>query len=440
MEPIKFSEAEKAALRAEYAPKATDDQWLIFINDCERRALIPGRHVYFRLQKASTFNRETQTWVDEWHPIMITSLEAMTLLADRTGKYNGQRPVIWYYEKAEGEGYIESKIPLGRICHAASVEILRKDLVEPAFGVARYDACVQTKGTGSDKKPNAVWEKRGEEMTAKCARAAAFRISFPEEIGKLYIAEELQDDAELQPVQVQTVVAQQPVTVPTPAVNQEAATETASPKPVNQDGTALRTALVEQIQTSPFPPEAHGKGMAGIDKLTTEINKPTEAQPKAPKAEEPKPVETQGSIFGIDEADEAATVGADLTPDPTPEPVAAAATSSTIAESPKPIESVPSTTPITSVAPAAPTGQPAGNLPTVPEYRAFTGRCTHMVRDVLQKAGKDGIEASSLFKPYLHKVTGKAKIEEFTVAEWEANLSALEAMKVPELIKLLRGK
>jgi phage recombination protein Bet len=177
--------------RQEYAPKATDAQWKFFWEYCKTRDLIPGRHCIFRIQMSNEMDQATQQWKKVPHVIIITTLEAMTLLADRTGKYDGQGPAIWYYPSPEGTGLIESQIPLGKICHAASVEVFRKDLTKPARGVARYDACVQL---NAKKVPNSVWEKRGEEMTAKCARADAFRIAFPEEVGKLYIAEEVAPD------------------------------------------------------------------------------------------------------------------------------------------------------------------------------------------------------------------------------------------------------
>jgi phage recombination protein Bet len=177
--------------RQEYAPKATDEQWKFFWTYCQQRNLIPGKHCIFRVQLSNELDPATQQWIKKPHVIVITTLEAMTLLADRTGKYDGQGPAVFYYSNPSGEGLINSEIPLGRICHAASVDVYRKDLSKPARGVARYDASVQL---NAKKVPNAVWEKRGEEMTAKCARAAAFRIAFPEEVGSLYIAEEVQEE------------------------------------------------------------------------------------------------------------------------------------------------------------------------------------------------------------------------------------------------------
>src|ERR1700674_4258701 len=144
MNDFAFTEAFEKACRKEYASSATDDQWILFWESCKARNLIPGKHVVFRLQKTSVFSAALQEWVKEDRVVLITTVEAMTLIADRTGKYDGQRPVVWHYAIPEQDGkFIESKIPLGRICHAASVEILRKDWKEPMMGTARYDACVQ---------------------------------------------------------------------------------------------------------------------------------------------------------------------------------------------------------------------------------------------------------------------------------------------------------
>jgi len=41
MEAIHFTDAEKSAFRAAYAPAGTtDEQWALFLNECQRRALV----------------------------------------------------------------------------------------------------------------------------------------------------------------------------------------------------------------------------------------------------------------------------------------------------------------------------------------------------------------------------------------------------------------
>jgi hypothetical protein len=41
MEAIHFTDVEKSAFRAAYAPAGTtDEQWALFLNECQRRALV----------------------------------------------------------------------------------------------------------------------------------------------------------------------------------------------------------------------------------------------------------------------------------------------------------------------------------------------------------------------------------------------------------------
>lgn len=448
MEPYRFTDEEKSAFRKAYAPSATDDQWNLFIAHCERQNLIPGRHVYFRIQPTNVYDPVLQNWVTEPRVVLITSIEAMTLIASRTGKYNGQRPVKWQYKKIGGDEvdcFDQSDIPRGCMCHSATVEILHKDWEEPVRGVARYDACVQRDGNG---QPNSIWAKRGEEMTAKCARADAFRQAFPEELGKLYIPEEMQA-SDPSPVAGGTVVAQlAATTTPVPA----AVRALYAPEPV----------LAPPVNQAPAEEKQPRDPMEAIDRITHEINRPTELAQKAPAPVAPAVI-PEVSIFDS-EADEPAVIMFDALHD-------VAATMQAPEEAVVlPIAALPQVQAVQqaemTAAPLVPDVQPISpdvlkeaaaiaeqvlgkelppdlaveHMPTVPEYRAYMARCTKLVRDVLQKAGKEGEEASKLFLPYLQKVTGKAKTQEMTSEQLARLLTQFEGMKVQELIKLLKGK
>lgn len=67
--------------------------------------------------------------------------------------------------------------------------------------------------------------------------------------------------------------------------------------------------------------------------------------------------------------------------------------------------------------------------PTPVEFKAFTARCTKLVRDVLPKAGK---EASGLLLPFLKKTFGTPDIQNATVKMWEATLSKIETAGSPQ--------
>ena len=195
-EALRFSEAEKVSFRKAHAPNANDEQWQIFIQECERRALIPGTHVVFQLRNASEYNASLNRRVSVQKVTLITTINALRLIAERAGKYVGHGPFIFYYGTDDGS-LKESKIPLGKIPHAVSVEGFRKDWQVPLFATARYDAYAQMKDDGGKKVPTMMWAAgtgRGEEQLAKCCEALMLKTVSPEECANLFISEELGND------------------------------------------------------------------------------------------------------------------------------------------------------------------------------------------------------------------------------------------------------
>ena len=91
-----FTAEQKAAYRAVLAPNSTDAQWLYFITECERRQLVPGVHVVFTLKQASEWNRQLQAYVNTEKVTLITTIVALRLLAERTGKFAGYGDTIYY--------------------------------------------------------------------------------------------------------------------------------------------------------------------------------------------------------------------------------------------------------------------------------------------------------------------------------------------------------
>lgn len=428
MSEQKYSELELKAMRKEYAPNATDDQWILFMSQCERRNLVPGRHVIFGTRKVSTFDKATQAWVDEQKVTLITTVEAMRLIAERTGKFKGQRPIVWHYSDANDESgtkFITSKIPLGRISHAASVEILRSDWDEPGFGVARYEACVQRKKpkTGeSIGQPNSVWEKRGEEMTGKCAVADCLRKTFVEECGDLWIKEELNDatvpeQTTASPAALEVIPV--PVMLATPQVNNEAAAIVADERPADVPETPVPVAV----------PVVTEQAITNMHKAAAQLDVPNDnfdglrREPVAPA--EPEGIE---SMFAPLE-DEAPVA-------PAPAPV-----------QPAPVAPLPPRPPAPVAAPAAPVAAPAKaeNPDDVPPgltsaaYKAFTGRCTTIVRDVMTKAGEKN--GSPLLKAYLFTKSGAKNFDGITTGQWKVLLDGLEKAGSPaKTLALIKAK
>jgi hypothetical protein len=71
------------------------------------------------------------------------------------------------------------------------------------------------------------------------------------------------------------------------------------------------------------------------------------------------------------------------------------------------------------------------------EFKAFTARCTKLVRDVLPKVSK---EASGLLLPFLKRRFGTNDIQAASASLWESTLTAIETLPNADKLALLKGK
>jgi hypothetical protein len=382
-EPLHITEAEKAAYRSIYAPTATDDQWSLFINECVRRALVPGVHVIFQLRSASEYDADLKRMVFTKKVTLITTINALRLIADRSGKYEGHGPFVYYYNNEDG-GVEETKIPRGKIPHAVSVEGFRTGWRVPLFATARYDAYVQKYGEDGAKKPTQMWATRGEEQLAKCCEAMMLRTVAPEECAGLLISEELGNDGIVDKednTPITPAVIPAPLTVP--SVNQG----TGSTEALVAHSSFLPAVLVEAPKMEDY---AH---------IVT-LPVPCAVVPDPPKLAVP------------------ITPGEFQAEDGSPFPPA----------QPAPV------TPVATVA-AADQDKPA----TSKEYDAFLARAAKLVRDKLPKGGMKDQEASNGVKNYLLKQTGKTGLKQISATAFEKLLKAVEDATPEDAVAAVRA-
>jgi phage recombination protein Bet len=191
---------------------ASDDELRLFLYQADKTGLDPlARQIY------SIERREYRD--DKWITVrsIQTSIDGFRLIAERSGKYAGQRGPEWCgTDGAWTDVWLKSSPPA-----AARVGVLRSDFAEPCWGVARFDAYAQKKKDGT---PTRMWATMADVMLAKCAESLALRKAFPQELSGLYTSDEMDQATEA------------PSTPPAPA---------AAPAPRLSPPPAPRTTLTE---------------------------------------------------------------------------------------------------------------------------------------------------------------------------------------------------
>jgi hypothetical protein len=448
-----FTEEQKLAYRKVLAPNASDEQWSYFIIEAERRNLIPGVHVIFQVRNAEEFSKELQRKISVQKVTLVTTINALRLIAERSGKFQGYGKFTYYYATETGEPTITSIIPFGRTPHAVSVELFRAGWQQPLFAVARYEACVQLKG---DKTPTSMWIKRGEEQLAKCAEAAGLRMVAPEECGGLYIEEEMgnvENDSikEIAPPSLPVVEAA-PVVIPqatvAPAVNQApAVVEPARPvlpqtSPFAE--VAQATAWPEQPKapSTPAPPKPPATPARLIPPTPKPVQTPVAAP--APTTPAPNPVPNRQPIAQgepretvTELAEFADRVARDTTPPAVPNAHGVVVTDDDLPENLQPPKPTAVDSPDGGKAIAHAMLAPSAATPE--QYTKFMNRAAKIVRDKLEKEAKVK-EPGKLVKEYLVRESGQKNLHLIPATKFEEMISALEKATAADAVKLVEPK
>ena len=257
-----LNESQIRTLLATVAPKATPDELAVFFWTSRRRGLDPFlKQVHF-VKRRRRVQNDRGDWGYEEYAVHQTGIDGLRVIANRAKGDDGKRLLA-------GIKRGPVKDETGKLI-GAWAEVYRHDWTQPARVEIDFNEYVQTNAKGD---PTGLWVTKPQTMAEKCAEAAALRMALPEDLGDLYIDEEM-DSAEHVPAKNRP--EEPPVTTAT--AGREGAFTAAEP--------AAGTVVIDTTATVEDAPAAPAD-----DAWDTDEPAAPAAQPAAPAADpkDPRP-------------------------------------------------------------------------------------------------------------------------------------------------------
>jgi phage recombination protein Bet len=260
------------ALRTSIFPGASDNSILLAWDYCKSRGLDIMKkpcHIVPMSVKDSKSGRY------EWRDIIMPGISEHRITASRTKCYAG-------VDEAKLGENIEVNIGGEKLTvpEYATVTVYRiVDRERVAFSHTEWfeEACATTK----EGKVNSMWKKRRRGQLIKCAEAGALRKAFPEELGGMHTAEEMEGRT-IDMGQAEVVIEEESVTAGASGVAEKlknAKPPAEKPKATKKEG---------DIIDAEFTEEKKKPDDKWVESYEKEATKPTEAAPPEEAAETEK--------------------------------------------------------------------------------------------------------------------------------------------------------
>lgn len=169
---VEYTPDQIGLIKRTIAKEATDDELALFLNQAKRTGLDPlTRQIYFYKDQKGKVT-------------IMSSIDGLRLVADRSGKYQGQTKPEWCGDDGIWKDiWLSTEPPM-----AARIGVWKELFREPAYGVALFDEYC---GRYQDGNLTFMWKKMPALMIAKVAEALALRKAFPNDLSGIYTNDEI---------------------------------------------------------------------------------------------------------------------------------------------------------------------------------------------------------------------------------------------------------